>query len=151
MIVIADVVQLWMVYVLILCFGVAQSFDNPTRMAFVSEMVDRDDVANAVGLNSTLFQLARIVGPAFAGVLIVTIGTGPCFVVNAAVVRRGDRGAARDGRRSALHRAPLVAKDEGSDPRRVPLHLATRRSCDHCSASRRSSARWRSTSPWCCR
>jgi MFS family permease len=82
LVVVTDVVQLWMVYVLVLCFGIAQSIDNPTRLAFVSEMVTEKDLPNAVGLNSTMFQLARIVGPAIAGVLIVLIGTGPCFLVN---------------------------------------------------------------------
>jgi MFS family permease len=82
-IVIADVVQLWMVLVLVLVFGVAQSIDNPTRLAFASEMVGEDDLSNAIGLNSTMFQMARIIGPSIAGVLIVVIGTGPCFLVNA--------------------------------------------------------------------
>ena len=62
---------------LVLLFGCAQAFDNPTRLAFVSEMVSEDELPNAVGLNSTMFQLARIIGPTIAGVLIVVIGTGP--------------------------------------------------------------------------
>jgi MFS family permease len=81
-IVVADVVQLWMVCVLVLLFGVAQSIDNPTRLAFASEMVSEEDLSNAVSLNSTTFQAARIIGPAIAGVLIVVIGTGPCFLLN---------------------------------------------------------------------
>jgi MFS family permease len=82
-VVVADVVAMWQVYLVVLVFGCAQAIDNPTRLAFVSEMVGEDDLSNAVGLNSTMFQLARIVGPAIAGVLILVIGTGPCFLVNA--------------------------------------------------------------------
>src|SRR5262249_21756442 len=81
-IVVTDVVQLWMVLILVLVFGTAQSVDNPTRLAFASEMVGEDELSNAVGLNSTMFQMARIIGPSIAGVLIVLIGTGPCFLVN---------------------------------------------------------------------
>jgi MFS family permease len=111
-IVLADVVQLWMVYGLVLVFGVAQSIDNPTRLAFVPEMVGPADLSNAVGLNSTMFQLARIVGPAIAGVLIVTIDTGPCFLLNAlsyvAVI-----GALFAMDTSTLHRGAPVAKEKG--------------------------------------
>ena len=76
-------VQLWMVYALAAAMGVATMFDNPTRQAFVTEMVGPDDLANAVGLNSAGFNVARIAGPAIAGLLIATVGTGFCFAVNA--------------------------------------------------------------------
>ena len=72
-----------MVYILVVLFGCAQAIDNPTRLAFASEMVGEEDLSNAVGLNSTMFQSARIIGPAIAGVLIVLVGTGPCFIFNA--------------------------------------------------------------------
>jgi MFS family permease len=78
------VVELWMVYVLVLVQGLAQAVDNPTRLSFVSEMTGPADLPNAVGLNSALFQVARIVGPAFAGGIIVVFGTGWCFALNAA-------------------------------------------------------------------
>jgi len=77
-------VQLWMVYTLAAAMGVATMFDNPTRQAFVTEMVGPDDLANAVGLNSAGFNVARIAGPAIAGLLIATVGTGSCFAFNAA-------------------------------------------------------------------
>ncbi|HXY95030.1 MAG TPA: MFS transporter [Acidimicrobiia bacterium] len=80
----AGVIQLWMVFALVLVQGFAQAFDNPTRLSFVSEMTGAEDLPNAVGLNSALFQVARIVGPAFAGVIIVLVGTGTCFALNAA-------------------------------------------------------------------
>ncbi|HEX9505342.1 MAG TPA: MFS transporter, partial [Acidimicrobiia bacterium] len=60
-----------------------QAVDNPARQSFVPEMVTPPELPNAVGLNSALFQVARIVGPAVAGVLIVAVGTGMCFAINA--------------------------------------------------------------------
>jgi MFS family permease len=63
--------------------GSAQSIDNPTRQVFVTEMVPPEDLQSAVGLSSANFQVARILGPAIAGVLIVLVGTGVCFLVNA--------------------------------------------------------------------
>jgi MFS family permease len=112
LVVITGVVQLWMVYALVVCFGVAQALDNPTRMAFVSEMVGTNDLANAVGLNSTMFQLARILGPAVAGVLIVLIGTGPCFLLNA-VSYAGVIVALLAMDRRALHRGAPIVRAKG--------------------------------------
>ena len=78
------VVQLWMVYLLAFLLGLVSLADMPARQAFLMEMVGPQDVANAVSLNSVLTNAARIVGPAVAGVLIATIGIGPCFLANAA-------------------------------------------------------------------
>ena len=75
-------VQLWMVYVLAFALGVVNVFDNPGRQSFVTEMVGKDQVINAVGLNSAVFTLARVIGPAIAGVLIAAVGTGWCFLYN---------------------------------------------------------------------
>ena len=75
-------VQLWMVYVLALALGMVNVFDNPGRQSFVTEMVGKDQVINAVGLNSAVFTLARVIGPAIAGVLIALVGTGWCFLYN---------------------------------------------------------------------
>ncbi len=69
-------VQPWMVFALAFVFGVGTAFDAPTRQSFVSEMVHPDDLANAVGLNSASFNLARIVGPAISGLLIGALGGG---------------------------------------------------------------------------
>jgi len=77
-------VELWMVGGLALLTGVAVALDMPSRQSFVIEMVGPDDVANAVGLNSVIVNASRIVGPALAGVLIVSVGIGVCFLVNAA-------------------------------------------------------------------
>ncbi|RFU42647.1 MFS transporter [Actinomadura logoneensis] len=76
--------QVWHVYVLAFLLGLATVVDNPTRQSFVVEMVGREDLPNAIALNSATFNGARLVGPAVAGVLIAAIGTGPVFFVNAA-------------------------------------------------------------------
>ena len=78
-----DTVQLWMVYVLAFMFGLVNAVDNPTRQTFVIEMVKEEQIGNAVALNSTQVNVARVIGPAVAGVLIATIGLAWCFAVNA--------------------------------------------------------------------
>jgi MFS family permease len=69
-------VQIWHVYVLAVVLGTAAAFDAPARQSFVGEIVDADDLTNAVGLNSASFNAARIVGPAVAGLLIAVLGGG---------------------------------------------------------------------------
>lgn len=71
------------VLILALLLGLNQCFENPSRQAFVMEMVGPDDLRNAVSLNSTLINAARAVGPAVAGIMIATVGEGWCFVINA--------------------------------------------------------------------
>lgn len=83
LLVVTGQVQLWHVYLLALLLGCTTAFDNPARQAFVSELVAREDLPNAVGLNSTLFNGARIVGPALGGLVIATFGIGICFLGNA--------------------------------------------------------------------
>jgi MFS family permease len=73
---ITGVVEPWMVFAVAFLFGVGSAFDAPARQAFVSEMVGPEDLANAVGLNSASFNLARIVGPAVSGFLIAALGNG---------------------------------------------------------------------------
>lgn len=82
--VLVEVVELWMVFALALALGLVGSVDNPTRNSFVMEMVGRSKLANAVALNSVLVNSARVIGPAIGGLLIVTVGIGWCFVLNAA-------------------------------------------------------------------
>jgi MFS family permease len=82
------VAQSWHVYVLAFIFGIGSAFDAPARQSFVSEIVGPDDLTNAVGLNSASFNLARMIGPALAGVLIAALGsgvsaTGAVILVNA--------------------------------------------------------------------
>jgi MFS family permease len=77
------VVAPWMVFLAVFAMGSVNAVDNPTRQSFVIEMVGPDRVVNAVSLNSVIVQVARIVGPAFAGILIATVGVVPCFAINA--------------------------------------------------------------------
>ena len=83
LLVLFDLVQIWMVYALAGALGLVASLDNPTRQTFVLELVGRDQLTSAVSLNSVLVNLARVLGPAAAGALIVTVGLGPCFLANA--------------------------------------------------------------------
>ncbi|CAN5555594.1 MFS transporter [soil metagenome] len=85
---VTGVAQTWHVYLLAFIFGIGSAFDAPARQSFVSEIVGPDDLTNAVGLNSASFNLARMVGPALAGLLIAGLGsgvpaTGAVILVNA--------------------------------------------------------------------
>jgi MFS family permease len=75
-------VQLWHVYVFAFLFGCASAFDAPVRQTFVAQLVGDAELPNAVALNSTSFNAARMIGPAAAGLLIAGVGTGWAFVVN---------------------------------------------------------------------
>lgn len=77
-------VQLWQVYLLALLQGCATAFDAPARQTFVSELVGEADLSNAVALNSTSFNAARMIGPAVAGLLLAALGSGWVFLINSA-------------------------------------------------------------------
>jgi MFS family permease len=77
-------VRIWQVYVLAFALGLVTVVDNPTRQSFAVEMVGKEGMANAIALNSAVFNLARIVGPAIAGLVIAAVGTPIAFLVNAA-------------------------------------------------------------------
>src|ERR1039457_6774739 len=81
---ITGVVQIWQVSALAFALGVVTVVDNPTRQSFAVEMLGRDGMPNAIALNSAVFNLARIVGPAIAGLVISAVGTPAAFLVNAA-------------------------------------------------------------------
>lgn len=83
LLVVTNLVQLWQIYLLALLLGIVNAFDNPTRQAFVAELVGRNRLQNAVALNSMLFNAARVVGPAIAGIVISAVGIGQAFLVNA--------------------------------------------------------------------
>ena len=78
----AGVVQPWHIVLLAFLLGVANAFDAPARQAFVLEMVEREDLANAIALNSTMFNSATAVGPAVAGVTYALVGPAWCFTIN---------------------------------------------------------------------
>src|SRR5579859_2472018 len=76
-------VRIWHVLVLATLLGLTNSLDMPTRQAFVFELVGREDLPNAIALNSSLFNLARIVGPGIGGLIIAWLGVAPLFLLNA--------------------------------------------------------------------
>jgi MFS family permease len=78
----AGVVQVWHVVVLAAGLGLVNAFDAPARQAFVVEMVGREDMTNAIALNSMMFNGARVIGPAIGGLLLASVGTGWCFLIN---------------------------------------------------------------------
>src|ERR1700684_380766 len=77
-------VRLWQVYAFAFLFGSAAALDAPVRQTFVAELVGDEHLPNAVALNSTSFNAARMIGPAIAGLVIAGVGTGWAFVVNGA-------------------------------------------------------------------
>ena len=81
---VTGLVALWHVYVFAFPLGCVTAFDAPARHTFVAELVGEADLANAVALNSTSFNAARMIGPAIAGTLIASVGSGWVFLINAA-------------------------------------------------------------------
>jgi len=77
------VIHEWHIFLLAALLGVVNAFDVPVRQAFLVQMVEREDLMNAIALNSSMFNGARIVGPAIAGLLVAAIGEGWCFFANA--------------------------------------------------------------------
>jgi MFS family permease len=81
---VTGVVELWQVDAFAFLFGCAAAFDAPVRQTFVAELVGDNDLPNAIALNSTSFNSARMIGPAIAGVVIAAFGTGWAFLINGA-------------------------------------------------------------------
>ena len=81
--VLTHTVQLWQVYVLAAILGTISAFDSPARQTFISELVPREEIQSAVGLNATAFNTARIFGPGVGGLIIASAGVGWCFLLNA--------------------------------------------------------------------
>ncbi len=75
-------IQPWQIVALAFFLGIANAFDAPARQAFVLEMVDREDLSNAIALNSTMFQMATVIGPSVAGIVYALLGPAWCFTVN---------------------------------------------------------------------
>jgi MFS family permease len=111
--VVSGAAELWMVYGIALFTGVATAVDNPARQTFVSEMVPRDRLANAVSLNSASFNAGRLVGPGVAGLTIAAFGTGWTLMLNTltfvAVLL-----ALASMRPSELRPAPALARGRGA-------------------------------------
>jgi len=81
--VLTGAIQVWQIIALSVLLGVANSFDIPIRQSFVIELMDRkEDLSNAIALNSSMVNSARLIGPALAGVLVATFGEGICFLMN---------------------------------------------------------------------
>jgi len=81
--VLTGVIQVWHIIVLSLLLGVVNAFDIPIRQSFIVEMVSqREDLSNAIALNSSIVQAARLIGPAIAGLLVASVGEGVCFILN---------------------------------------------------------------------
>ena len=78
-----NIVEYWHILLLATLLGIVNTLDMPTRQSFFIELVGKEDLMNAIALNSTIFNLARIVGPAIAGILIGLIGIASCFYLNA--------------------------------------------------------------------
>jgi len=76
-------VEVWHVYAVATVFGITNAFDMPTRQSFISEMVGRESVMNAIALNATMFNTGRVLGPAIAGLVLATLGPAVCFGINA--------------------------------------------------------------------
>src|SRR5882672_9817050 len=75
-------VRVWHVFVLATCLGIVNAFDMPARQAFVVDMVGRADLLNAIALNSSMVNGARILGPSVAGLTVAAVGEGWCFLIN---------------------------------------------------------------------
>ena len=83
LLILVGAMSLPLMYGFALVLGIVAAFDNPTRQAFVSDLVARENASNAIALNAASFNSARMLGPAVAGVVIVAVGTGWVFVINA--------------------------------------------------------------------
>jgi len=78
-----NLIQLWMLYIIAFCYGLTNAFDSPARQTFVIEMVGKEKLRNALTLYVSGVNMARIIGPSIAGILIIVIGLAPCFLLNA--------------------------------------------------------------------
>ncbi|MEM7339255.1 MAG: MFS transporter [Actinomycetota bacterium] len=108
----AGQLTIWPIYLLSLAFGVVTAIDNPTRRTLVADLVDPDDVPNAVALHSAMMTGSRVIGPAVAGVLITTVGVVWCFIINTGTYLVVI-GALAMMDRSSIRPAPQVPRAKG--------------------------------------
>jgi MFS family permease len=111
----AGVVQLWMVFGAAVAIGLVNVFDPPTRQAFIIEMVGREDLPNAIALNSSVFNTSSVVGPSIAGILISTVGLPICYLVN------GVSFIAVIGALALMRDLPRLHRDRPREPLMVQL------------------------------
>ena len=109
---VSGVVRFWQVLVLAFLLGVVSAIDMPVRQSFAVEMVGKDDLTNAVAINSAIFNTGRILGPAVAGVMISAVGTGWAFIANALSSVAVITGLAMM-RTAELHPAPHLERGKG--------------------------------------
>jgi predicted MFS family arabinose efflux permease len=79
----SGLLNIWLLLAVMCCHGIVQAIDLPTRLAFIPDLVEREDLINTVALNSAQFNVARAIGPAVAGALLATVGPAMCFLINA--------------------------------------------------------------------
>ena len=106
--VVTGTVQLWQVYLLAALLGVVNLFDNPARQSFVMEMVGRDDLPNAVSLNSVVMNASRVIGPAIGGMIITLFGLSVLLLRQRGVLRGGARRTGHDADRRAAPTEPVA-------------------------------------------
>jgi MFS family permease len=83
LLVLTEIVMIWHIILLSVLLGIINAFDMPTRQSFLVEMVEeKEDLANAIALNSSMVNSARLVGPSLAGILVAAVGEGICFLIN---------------------------------------------------------------------
>jgi MFS family permease len=113
----ANKIQVWHIFVLAALLGVVNAFDIPGRQAFLVDMVGKGDLMNAIALNSSMFNGARVIGPAVAGVLVARLGEGWCFFANGvsyiAVIIGLTMMKVHAPPRASLHTSPLEHIIEG--------------------------------------
>jgi len=79
-----DLIRAWHIVILAMLLGTANAFDSPARQSFVVEMVPREDLTNAIALNSSVFNLGTMIGPTVAGLVYAWLGPAWCFTINGA-------------------------------------------------------------------
>ena len=122
-------VQLWEVYAIAALTGIAIVFDAPARQNLTFQMVGRDELPNAVALNSSLFNTARIFGPALAGVLIAAFGAGWCFALNTSASSPCSRDSSRCACATSTHSSTGGARPSGAARARASHTRATTERC----------------------
>ncbi|SMH46364.1 Predicted arabinose efflux permease, MFS family [Rathayibacter oskolensis] len=109
---VSGAVEPWHIFTIAFLLGFVTVIDNPTRQAFVTEVVGPVHLRNAISINATVFQLGALIGPAISGVLILAVGSGPAFLINASAALVAVTGLASMNAR-ALHTVPRLPRARG--------------------------------------